>query len=260
LLDANAPLPNKSLFSGQDRFGHFLSLNQERVEDDGGPGGKAALSACRSVPLAHASETRASLVYALSMKRICVFCGSHQGARPEYRQAALGFAEVLAARRIALVYGGASVGLMGVIADQMLACGGEVVGVIPRMLVDSEVAHRKLTELREVNSMHERKALMAELADGFATLPGGFGTLEEFTEVVSWRLLGLHQKPCGLLNVGGYFNGLLDFLDYAVSQQFIKPLHRANILVEEYPAQLVDRLVENFAGSNGGWPARREQT
>src|SRR5215472_14087839 len=138
------------------------------------------------------------------MKRICVFCGSHQGARPEYRQAAADFAEALAARRIGIVYGGASVGLMGVIADKMLACGGEV-------------AHRKLTELHEVNSMHERKALMAELADGFATLPGGFGTLEEFTEVISWRLLGLHQKPCGLLNVGGYFNGLLQFLDYAVT-------------------------------------------
>jgi uncharacterized protein (TIGR00730 family) len=170
------------------------------------------------------------------------------------------FAEALAVRRIGLVYGGASVGLMGVIADRMLSCGGEVVGVIPRMLVDKEVAHRKLTELHEVNSMHERKALMAELVDGFATLPGGFGTLEEFTEVVSWRLLGLHQKPCGLLNVGGYFDGLLQFLDYAVAQQFIKPAHRANILVEQYPAQLVERLELNFAGLNGGWPARKEQT
>jgi len=194
------------------------------------------------------------------MKRICVFCGSNQGARPEYRRAALEFAEELAARQIGLVYGGASVGLMGVIADRMLSCGGQVVGVIPRMLVDKEVAHRKLTELHEVNSMHERKALMAELVDGFATLPGGFGTLEEFTEVVSWRLLGLHQKPCGLLNVGGYFDGLLQFLDYAVAQQFIKPMHRANILVEQYPAQLVKRLELNFAGANGGWPARKEQT
>jgi len=193
------------------------------------------------------------------MKRICVFCGSNQGARPEYRRAAIELAEELAARRIGLVYGGASVGLMGIIADRMLSCGGEVVGVIPRMLVDKEVAHRKLTELHEVNSMHERKALMAELVDGFATLPGGFGTLEEFTEVVSWRLLGLHQKPCGLLNVGGYFDGVLQFLDYAVAQQFIKPRHRANILVEQYPAQLVERLELNFAGANGGWPARKQQ-
>ena len=194
------------------------------------------------------------------MKRICVFCGSHPGAQPEYRQAAIDFAEVLAARQVGLVYGGASLGLMGLVANTMLARGGEVIGVIPRMLVDREVAHRKLTELREVNSMHERKALMAELADGFATLPGGFGTLEEFTEVVSWRLLGLHQKPCGLLNVGGYFDRLLQFLDYAVSQQFIKPVHRAHILVEQYPAQLVDRLEHNFAEPNRRWIARKEQT
>jgi uncharacterized protein (TIGR00730 family) len=194
------------------------------------------------------------------MKRICVFCGSNPGARPEYREAAIEFAEVLATRRIGLVYGGASVGLMGVIADRMLACGGEVAGVIPRMLVDREVANRKLSELHEVNSMHERKALMAELADGFATLPGGFGTLEEFTEVVSWRLLGLHQKPCGVLNVGGYFNGLLQFLDYAVAQQFIKPAHRANILVEQYPAQLIEQLERNFVEPNGGWVARKQQT
>jgi len=200
------------------------------------------------------------LVYALGMKRICVFCGSNQGVRPEYGQAAIEFAEALAARGIGLVYGGASVGLMGVIAGKMISCGGEVVGVIPRMLVDKEVAHRELTELHEVNSMHERKALMAELADGFATLPGGFGTLEEFTEVVSWRLLGLHQKPCGLLNIGGYFDDLLEFLDYAVAQQFIKPAHRAHVLVEQYPAKLVERLELNFPGPNGEWLARKEET
>jgi uncharacterized protein (TIGR00730 family) len=194
------------------------------------------------------------------MKRICVFCGSNQGARPEYREAAIEFAGELAARRIGLVYGGASVGLMGIIADKMLSCGGEVIGIIPNMLVDKEVAHRDLTELHEVNSMHERKALMAELSDGFATLPGGFGTLEEFTEVVSWRLLGIHQKPCGMLNVGGYFDSLLQFLDYAVVQQFAKPVHRASILVEENPARLVERLEYNFAGPNGAWVARREQT
>jgi uncharacterized protein (TIGR00730 family) len=194
------------------------------------------------------------------MKRICVFCGSNQGARPEYRKAAVEFAAALATRRIGLVYGGASVGLMGVIADKVLSTGGEVIGVIPNMLVDSEVAHRELTELHEVNSMHERKALMAELSDGFATLPGGFGTLEEFTEVVSWRLLGIHQKPCGLLNVGGYFDQLLRFLDHAVAQQFIKPAHRANILVEQHPAKLVERLEHDFAGRNGAWLARKEQT
>ena len=193
------------------------------------------------------------------MRRICVFCGSNRGARPEYRQAAIEFVDELAARGIGLVYGGASVGLMGIIADHMLLRGGEVVGVIPRMLTEKEVAHRKVTELHEVNSMHERKALMADLADGFATLPGGFGTLEEFTEVVSWRLLGLHQKPCGLLNVGGYFDSLLQFLDYAVTQQFIKPAHRANILVEQDPSKLIDRLQHNFR-ANGEWSASKEQT
>ena len=193
------------------------------------------------------------------MKRICVFCGSHQGARLEYRQAANDFAEELAARRIGLVYGGASVGLMGVIADRMVACGGEVIGVIPAMLVEKEVAHPKLTALYEVNSMHERKAKMAELSDGFATLPGGFGTLEEFTEVVSWRLLGLHQKPCGLLNIAGYFDTLLQFLDFAVGQQFIKPAQRKSILVERNPAQLVDLLERNFSRPAKGLP-RKAQT
>jgi uncharacterized protein (TIGR00730 family) len=229
LLDANASLNIKSQVFGQ------VQIKLTRA----------------GVPLS---------VYADSMKRICVFCGSNQGARPEYRRAAIEFAKELAARRIGLVYGGASVGLMGAIADKMISCGGEVIGVIPHMLVDKEVAHRDLTELHEVNSMHQRKALMAELSDGFATLPGGFGTLEEFTEVVSWRLLGIHQKPCGLLNVGGYFDTLLQFLDYAVAQQFIKPEHRANILVEEYPARLIEQLDHNFAGANGAWLARREQT
>jgi uncharacterized protein (TIGR00730 family) len=194
------------------------------------------------------------------MKRICVFCGSNQGLQPEYRQAAIEFAEALAARGIGLVYGGASVGLMGIIADKMVSCGGEVVGVIPNMLVDREVAHRKLTALHEVNSMHERKALMAELSDGFATLPGGFGTLEEFTEVISWRLLGIHQKPCGLLNVAGYFDALLKFLDYAVEQQFISPAHRANVLVESNPARLVEQLQRGFIEPNGIRLTRKEQT
>jgi uncharacterized protein (TIGR00730 family) len=194
------------------------------------------------------------------MKRVCVFCGSHDGARAEYRQAAIELAEKLAARRIGVVYGGASVGLMRVIADTMLACGGEVIGVIPRMLVQSEVAHRHLTELHEVDSMHQRKALMAGLSDGFVTLPGGFGTLEEFTEVVSWRLLGIHQKPCGVLNTGNYFDGLLQFLDYAVVQGFIKPAHRAMILVESEPARLIEALERSFAQLNGKWVDRTDQT
>jgi uncharacterized protein (TIGR00730 family) len=128
------------------------------------------------------------------------------------------------------------------------------------MLVNKEVAHRGLTKLYEVKSMHQRKALMAELSDAFVTLPGGFGTLEEFTEVISWRLLGLHQKPCGLLNILGYFDRFLQFLDYAVSQQFIKPAHRAHILVDDDPARLVATLVQNFTVSDGVWLTGKEQT
>ncbi|HKV55069.1 MAG TPA: TIGR00730 family Rossman fold protein [Candidatus Binataceae bacterium] len=194
------------------------------------------------------------------MRRICVFCGSNHGARGEYREAAIKLAEALAANRIGLVYGGASVGLMGVIANTALRCGGEVVGVIPRRLVDRELAHRGLSALHQVDSMHERKAMMADLSDGFVTLPGGFGTLEEFTEVMSWRYLGIHQKPCGLLNIGGYYNGLLRFLDYAVDQGFIKAEHRGNILVEEEPARMVERIARNFTAPNAEWPARRAQT
>jgi uncharacterized protein (TIGR00730 family) len=194
------------------------------------------------------------------MKRVCVFCGSNPGARPEYRQVAAEFVQELATRHIGIVYGGAAVGLMGVVADTMLSCGGEVIGVIPSMLVDKEVAHRGLTKLYEVESMHQRKALMAELSDAFVALPGGFGTLEEFTEVISWRLLEIHQKPCGLLNILGYFDRLLDFLDYAVSQQFIKPAQRSHILLDDDPARLVTKLEHNFISSNGLWLARKEQT
>ena len=148
----------------------------------------------------------------------------------------------LVERGYGLVYGGGNVGLMTVIADSVLELNGHVTGVIPDSLVSKEVAHRGLTELRVVQSMHERKALMAELSDGFIAMPGGIGTLEEFFEVLSWAQLGIHEKPCGLLNVAGYYDPLIHFLDNAVEQEFIKPKHRALLLVESEPATLLDRF------------------
>ena len=167
------------------------------------------------------------------IQRICVFCGSNSGARPEYVAAAQGLGRALAERGIVLVYGGAGVGLMGAVADAALAAGGEVIGVMPRNLVEREVAHRKLRDLRVVGSMHERKALMADLADAFIALPGGLGTLEEFFEVWTWAQLGEHSKPLGMLNVAGYYDPLLGFFDHLVQERFIRPEHRAMVLVEQ---------------------------
>ena len=191
--------------------------------------------------------------------RAAIFCGSSMGYPGDFAAAAADFGRSLARAGVGIVYGGASVGLMGVLADAALAAGGRVTGVMPSVLVAKEVAHNGLTDLRVVSSMHERKALMSDLSDGFIALPGGWGTWEEFFEVLTWSQLGLHQKPCGLLNVSGYFDGLLQFLDYAVAQQFINPMHRANILVEQHPARLVDQLERNFAGPNGEWLARKAQ-
>ena len=154
------------------------------------------------------------------MKRVCVFCGSSTGARPSYARTAVKLGKILAKRQIGLVYGGGNVGLMGLIADSVLEHGGDVIGVIPRFLVHKEVAHQHLKDLRIVESMHERKALMADLSDGFIALPGGYGTLEEFCEIVTWAQLQLHPKPCGLLNVEGFYDSLLQFLDHAVAEQF----------------------------------------
>ena len=175
-------------------------------------------------------------------KKICVFTGSRHGASPEYAAAAKHLGEELVTRSYGLVYGGGNVGLMNVIADTVLELAGEAVGVIPDSLVSREVAHLGLTELRVVGSMHERKALMAELSDGFIALPGGIGTMEEFFEVLSWAQLGVHEKPCGLLNVSGYYDSLIRFLDHAVRDDFVKPKHRALMLVEERPAMLLDRF------------------
>ena len=176
------------------------------------------------------------------MKRICVYCGSNDGARSSYSSAAREMGMALARRDITLVYGGGRVGLMGTIADAVLAQGGEVIGVIPEPLVAREVAHKGLTDLRIVGSMHERKALMAGLSDAFVAMPGGFGTLEEFCEITTWTQLGLHRKPCGLLNVSGYYDALLSFLDHAVSERFIRPEHRSVVLADTEPDGLLDKL------------------
>ncbi|MFI3137948.1 MAG: TIGR00730 family Rossman fold protein [Methylococcaceae bacterium] len=177
------------------------------------------------------------------MQRICVYCGSSSGKSSAYTAAAKQLGAELAKRNLALVYGGASIGIMGVIADAVMAHGGEVIGVIPQVLVEKEVSHAHLTELKIVNSMHERKALMAELADGFIALPGGLGTLEELFEILTWAQLGLHQKPCALLNVNHYYDALIAFLDQAVDEQFVSPKHRALLLLEESPNAIIDRLV-----------------
>jgi uncharacterized protein (TIGR00730 family) len=176
------------------------------------------------------------------LRSLCVYCGSNRGADPAFAEATRALAELLAARRIRVVYGGGKVGLMGVLADAALAAGGEVAGVIPQHLVDREIGHSGLTELRVVGSMHERKALMAELADGFVALPGGIGTLEELIEVYTWSQLGLHRKPLGLLNVSGYYDGLAGFLDHAVRCEFLRPQHRAVLAVEAEPDALLARL------------------
>ena len=176
------------------------------------------------------------------MRRVCVFCGSSPGANQKYVELAKELGRILAMRRLALVYGGGNVGLMGVLADAVLANGGHVIGVIPQSLVDIEVAHTGLPDLRVVASMHERKALMADLADAFIALPGGLGTLEEFCEILTWAQLGLHNKPCGLLDAEHYFDHLIAFLDHAVIQRFLRPEHRAMVLVAEDPEELIERF------------------
>ncbi len=176
------------------------------------------------------------------MNRISIFCGSSAGNRPEYVQCARGIGAMLADRGIGLVYGGANVGLMGEVADAALSRGGYVIGVIPRALVEKEVAHKNLTDLRIVGSMHERKAMMAELSDAFVALPGGFGTMEEFVEVLTWSQLGLHVKPCGLLNVAGYYDPLLTFFKHSVTEGFVSRSHAELVLADSEPGILLDRL------------------
>ena len=178
------------------------------------------------------------------MRRICVFCGSSPGSRPEYGAAAGEMGTELVRRNIGLIYGGGNVGLMGIIADAVLRAGGEAQGVIPEHLMAREVGHRGLTKLHIVRSMHERKALMADLSDAFVALPGGFGTLEEFCEVVTWTQLGLHAKPSGILNILGYYSPLLAMFDHAVEERFLKPENRALVIARESPADLLQALEE----------------
>jgi len=184
------------------------------------------------------------------MKRVCVFCGSRTGRNPAYVDAARGLASVLARRRIGIVYGGAGVGIMGALADAALAEGGEVIGVIPESLMQRELSHRHLTELHVVSGMHERKALMGSLSDGFIALPGGLGTLEEFFEVLTWNQLGIHAKPCGLLNVEGFYDALTSFLNHTVAEEFVPEAHRAFLPVGREAAGLVDDMQRRFEAMN----------
>jgi len=179
------------------------------------------------------------------MKRIAVYCGSNKGARPEYAAAAEELGTLLAREKIELVYGGGMVGLMGIVADAVMKHSGHVIGVIPEKLVIKEVVHETLPDLRVVKTMHERKALMAELSDGFIALPGGYGTFEEFFEVLAWGQLGWHQKPFGLLDIAGYYRHLHAFLDHSQSEGFIRPQHRALVLVEQTAEKILARM-KNF--------------
>jgi uncharacterized protein (TIGR00730 family) len=192
------------------------------------------------------------------MNRICVFCGSSSGTDPAYAAAAVKLGKALARREIELVYGGGTVGLMGILANAALDAGGRVIGVIPKALQLRELAHPKLSSLYVTGTMHERKGKMAELAQGFIALPGGLGTLEEFAEIVTWAQLGIHARPCGLLDVKGYYRPLVQFLDQAVKEGFVSPLHRGLIMVESDPDALLDRFaawkplaIEKWVDSRG---------
>jgi uncharacterized protein (TIGR00730 family) len=187
------------------------------------------------------------------MRRVCVYAGSNPGSDPVYADAARGFAAELVRRGIGLVYGGGKVGLMGVLADTVLEAGGEAIGVMPQALIDREIGHPALTELKVVDSMHERKAQMAELSDAFVAVPGGIGTLEELIEVYTWSQLGIHDKACGVLNVNGYYDHLAALLDHAVAEGFLRPQHRAVLSVASEPAELLDRLAAFEPPAVGKW-------
>ncbi|MEJ1960283.1 MAG: TIGR00730 family Rossman fold protein [Gammaproteobacteria bacterium] len=189
----------------------------------------------------------------MAAKSICVFAGSSSGSDPQFASAARALGSALVAKQYGLVYGGASVGLMGIVADSVLAGGGHVVGVMPEFLATKEIAHAGLSDLKVTASMHERKQTMATLADGFVALPGGYGTLEEFFEMITWAQLGLHAKPCALLNVNGYYDSLLSFIDTAVKKQFLKPANRAMILVSADPTELLDQMQRYTAPTVTKW-------
>jgi uncharacterized protein (TIGR00730 family) len=194
----------------------------------------------------------------MNIKKICVYCGSSPGKLPAYSHAATHLAEVLCERNIGLVYGGAAVGVMGAVANAVLDAGGEAIGVIPRSLAVKEVAHDNLTQLHVVASMHERKAMMAELSDGFIALPGGWGTLEEIFEMLTWAQLGFHSKPCGLLNIEGYYDRLIAFLESSFEQQFVKDVCRPMLMQADEPAVLLDQFLSYRAPKVRKWMAEDE--
>ncbi|GAK41768.1 hypothetical protein TCA2_4260 [Paenibacillus sp. TCA20] len=183
------------------------------------------------------------------MKSIAVFCGSNEGSSSIYKESAAQLGKVLAEQQITLIYGGSNVGLMGAVADAVLEHGGRVIGVLPHFLQAREIAHKGLTELIMVDSMHERKAKMAELADGFIALPGGPGTMEEYFEIFTWGQLGLHQKPCGLLNINGYFNSLVSMFDVMEREQFMQPKYRSMVLTDHTPEGLLQQFADYTAPS-----------
>ena len=183
----------------------------------------------------------------MAIKRVCVFCGSRPGSRPEYIEAARALAEEMCKRDIGLVYGGASVGIMGELADTIVAARGEVIGVIPQSLLEREIAHPGLSELKVVASMHERKYQMAELSDGFIALPGGLGTLDELFESLTWAQLGFHDKPCALVNTCGYYDHLAAFLDHAAAEQFLKDTQRDLLYIDTRPERVLDRFAAHAA-------------
>ena len=194
----------------------------------------------------------------MKIKKICVYCGSSSGKNPAYSQAAVNLALALCERNIGLVYGGGAVGIMGTVADAVLAAGGEAVGVIPKALAIKEVAHNSLSELHVVASMHERKAMMADLADGFIALPGGWGTLEEIFEILTWAQLGFHDKPCGLLNIEGYYDGLIGFLENSFEQQFVNELYRPMLMKAREPLTLLDQFATYRAPKVRKWMGEDE--
>jgi uncharacterized protein (TIGR00730 family) len=192
------------------------------------------------------------------MSRLCVFCGSSPGRRPAYAAAARLLGSTLAARNIGMVYGGGNVGLMGLVADAALDAGGEVIGVIPRALVDRELAHRRLSSLRVVETMHERKQLMHDLSDGFIALPGGFGTLDELFEALTWAQLGMHQKPCGLLDVDNFWEPLWQLVERQTAEDFVRPHHKKLLLRADHPDQLLAQFAAFVPGELPKWVKRDE--